>query len=91
MLTEGGKTLDAQIDWAFARALSRPASAEEKQVLKELHAKNLSRFAADTRAARQLLTVGDAPLALNIKPEALAAATTVTRAILNLHETITRN
>lgn len=91
MLTEGGKTLDAQIDWAFARALSRPATAEEKQVLKELHAKNLARFAADTRAARQLLTVGDAPLALNIKPEALAAATTVTRAILNLHETITRN
>ncbi|MCX6610625.1 MAG: PSD1 and planctomycete cytochrome C domain-containing protein, partial [Acidobacteria bacterium] len=62
MLSEGGKTLSQQIDWAFERALSRPATAEEKTVLSELHAKNLARFKADPQAARQLLTVWDSPL-----------------------------
>ena len=91
MLTEGGKTVNEQIDWAFQRALGRTANAEEKTVLTELHAKNLARFRADSNSARQLLTVGDAPLTVKFKPEDLAAAFTVTRAILNLHETITRN
>jgi len=91
MLNEGGKTLSQQIDWAFERALSRPATAEEKTVLTELHTKNLARFKADPQAARQLLTVGDTPLSVKTKPEELAAATTLTRTILNLHETITRN
>jgi len=91
MLTEGGKTLSQQIDWAFERALSRPATSEEKSVLTELHTKNLARFKADPQAARQLLTVGDSPLTVKIKAEELAAAATLTRTILNLHETITRN
>jgi len=91
MLTEGGKTLSAQIDWAFNRALSRPATPDEKAILTELYAKNLARFKADPKAARQFLTVGDSSLAVKIKPEELAAAATLTRTILNLHETITRN
>ncbi len=91
MLTEGGATLASQLDWAFARALSRPATADEKQILTDLHAKNLARFKADPLAARQFLTIGDAPLSPRFKPEDVAAATTITRAILNLHETITRN
>lgn len=91
MLAEGGKTLEEQIDWAYLRTVARPATAEEKAILKELHAKNLARFRAEPKAARQLLTVGDAPLAVKAKPEEVAAAATVTRAILNLHETITRN
>jgi hypothetical protein len=80
-----------RLDWAFERALSRPATAEERTVLTDLYNKNLTRFRADLRAARQFLTVGDAPLSVNAKPEEVAAAATVTRAILNLHETITRN
>ena len=91
MLTEGGKTLSAQIDWAFNRALSRPATPDEKAILTELHAKNLARFKADPKAARQFLTVGDSSLTVKTKPEELAAAATLTRTILNLHETITRN
>ncbi|WP_031497699.1 PSD1 and planctomycete cytochrome C domain-containing protein [Bryobacter aggregatus] len=91
MLSEGGKSLGDRLDWAFARALGRQAAPEEKQILTELYAANLKRFQADSLAAKQLLTVGDAPLAVKVKPEELAAAMTVTRAILNLHETITRN
>lgn len=91
MLTEGGATFSAQLDWAFTRALSRPATADEKQILTDLHTKNLARFKADPLSARQILTIGDAPLSPRFKPEDIAAATTITRAILNLHETITRN
>jgi hypothetical protein len=91
MLSEGGKTLSEQIDWAFLRALGRPATSEEKTVLTDLHAKNLTRFRAEPLAARQFLTVGDTPLPVKTKPEDLAAAATITRTILNLHETITRN
>jgi len=91
MLAEGGKTIDAQLDWAFSRALGRLASPEEKVVLRELYTKNLERFKGDPSSARQLLTVGDTPLSVKTKPEELAAAATITRAILNLHETITRN
>lgn len=91
MLLEGGKTIDAQIDWAYVRVLGRTATPGEKEILRELHAKNLERFRQDPSSARQFLTVGDAPLAVKVKPEEAAAATTLTRAILNLHEAITRN
>ncbi len=91
MLAEGGATMEARIDWAFERTLARPATAEEKQVLGELYAKNLARFAKDERGARQLLTVGDTPLPARTNVRELAAAATLTRAILNLHETVTRN
>jgi hypothetical protein len=38
-----------------------------------------------------LASVGDSPLPKNENVEQLAAMTMVTRAVLNLHETITRN
>lgn len=91
MLAEGGKTLSQQIDWAMERALARPATAEEKRILTQLYQSNRQRFASDDRAAKQLLTVGDASLPARVSPTELAAATTLTRAILNLHETVTRN
>ena len=91
MLAEGGPTLAARIDWAFIRALSRPATSEEKQVLTELYEQNRKRFLAAPIEAKQFLTVGDSPLPARVNPAELGAATMVTRAILNLHETITRN
>ena len=46
---------------------------------------------AKQAARRKLVTVGDSPLPDHEKLPQLAAVTTVTRAVLNLHETITRN
>jgi hypothetical protein len=91
MLAEGGKSLDARLDWAFERTLSRPATPEEKAVLRDLFAKSQAQFTQDPTAAKQLLTVGEWPLPPRVNASELAAATTVTRAILNLHEAITRN
>jgi hypothetical protein len=47
-------------------------------------------YANQPGQAKQLLTVGDAPVPKDIEPVELAAWTNVCRVILNLHETITR-
>lgn len=83
--------LAQQIDWAMLKALNRKASPEEQEVLSGLYKSSLARFTANPAGAREFLSSGDKPLPAKAKLPELAAATTVTRAILNLHETITRN
>lgn len=91
ILSEGGTKLDARLDWAFRRALNRAPEKAERKILTDLHRKNLLRFRAQPDDARELLKVGEAPLAAGADPVEVAAMTTVARTILNLHETITRN
>jgi len=91
VLRQGGGLWNSQLDWAFRRALSRKPSPEERRLLTGLHARSMARFRAAPARARELLRVGEAPLPERVEPASLAAMTTVTRAILNLHETITRN
>jgi len=57
--------------------------------LKDLYRRNLARFRASPEAAAQLMSVGEAPHS-TAQPEDAAMAL-VARAILNLHETITRD
>lgn len=90
-LKQGGATPASQIGWAFERALGRSPNAEERRVLADLYAKSLKQFERDPAAAREVLQAGEAPAAGAVAVNRLAAMTTVTRAILNLHETITRN
>jgi hypothetical protein len=56
-----------------------------------LHRKSLAGFQRDPGSAKELISIGDAPLPKNLRAPVLAAMMTVARAILNLHETITRN
>ncbi len=91
MWKDAGQALDARLEWAFRRALSRPPTAEERRILTDLFTKNHRRFQAGLPAARELLAVGEAPGLAGADHAELAALTTVARAILNLHETITRN
>jgi len=90
-LKDGGATPRAQITWAFERATGRKPNLNESRVLMDLFQKNLLRFQRNPAGARELTSVGDAPLAKGLNGANLAAMATVTRAILNLHETITRN
>ncbi len=90
-LKEGGALPRAQITWAFERATGRKPNAEETSVLTNLYQKNLLNFQRDSAGARELTMVGDAPAVKETSAVRLAAMTTVARAILNLHETITRN
>jgi hypothetical protein len=91
ILEKGGRSVAQQIDWAFERAESRKPSPEERRILLELHQKSLARFRAAPADVQGLLHFGEAPVAADVKPAELAAMATVARAILNLHETITRN
>jgi hypothetical protein len=80
-----------RIDAAFERTLSRKPTAEERRILLGLYRESLARFRAAPAAARDLLAVGDAPRPKSADAAELAATAVVTRAVLNLHETITRN
>jgi hypothetical protein len=91
ILLQGGSGLDQQLDYAFDRALSRDPQPAERRILASLYQKNLARFQAAPATATQLLAVGDTPISRDVDPAEWAAMTMVARAILNLHETITRN
>lgn len=80
-----------RIAWAVERALDRPPSKEERAILDDLYRRSLEEFRKAPADAAALIRTGDAPAAADLPPAELAAMTTVTRAILNLHETITRN
>jgi hypothetical protein len=84
---EGESNLVAR---AWVRCLSRPPTNEETTILTEFHTSELARFTATPAEADALLKVGQLPAPQNIPPVRLAAATSLARAILNLHETITR-
>lgn len=79
-----------RLDWAFQEALARPVRDREREILSAYHAKQLAHFGENKAAAKELLATG-----LSSRDEALpivehAAMMSVARAILNLHETITR-
>lgn len=89
-LAAAGGDIGKRIDIAFARAVARPATAKEKQLLTALYQSELARFRKSPADAKALLTVGEAGHAA--APSADVAATvSVARAVLNLHEVITRN
>jgi hypothetical protein len=91
IIEHGGRTAAQQIDWAFLRALNRKPADNERRILRDLHRKTLAHFRAAPAEASQLISAGEAPRAKELRPADLAAMTVVARAILNLHETITRN
>ena len=91
ILEQGGKDPNADLTFAFNRALGREPSPEERRILTDLYTKNLARFRAAPAKAREFLSVGESPNPRSLEPVRLAAMSTVARAILNMHETITRN
>jgi hypothetical protein len=91
ILRSGGVRWEEQLDWAFARALNRAPEQEERSILTNLYRRSLASFRSGESDAGQLLTIGEWPLPKDIDRNSLAAMTTVARALLNLHETITRN
>jgi hypothetical protein len=91
ILRSGAKGFNRQLDWAFQRAENRPALPAERAILDTLYRDSLKQFRADRRAAAQLIATGEYPRAQKLDDADLAAMTIVARAILNLHETITRN
>jgi len=86
-----GRAWNDRVNWAFERALDREPTIEERRILTDLYRKSLEQFQHSSADAVALIHEGEAPVPTDLKPAELAAMTTVARAVLNLHETITRN
>jgi hypothetical protein len=91
LASSGGTDLQERLQYAWRTALGRPAKAEEIRVLSDLYEKHRQEYSADTKAAEAIGAAGEAPRAKGVDAVELAAWTSVSRTLLNLHETITRN
>jgi hypothetical protein len=91
ILRQGGATDDGRLVWAFRRALSRAPASRELEILGGLLRKHRGEYAAGPKAAESLVRIGAAPVPGDLPAPELAAWTSVARALLNLHETMTRN
>jgi hypothetical protein len=91
IIKEGGSDTATRLNWAYRRAVSRGVKPAEVKLLTELLQKHLAEFRKDKAAAHKAVNVGEWPLPKDEDTAELAAWTSVARAILNLHETITRN
>ena len=92
-LQEGGPTDESRIDYAFKRVLSRQPTPDEQKELLALMNKERRRIAdgwlnPSEIASGQTEPPGDLPP--GITPAQLAAYTIVSRVLLNLDETITK-
>ncbi len=90
ILKNGGSTPEARIAWAWREATGRSAKPAEIETLRALLERQRAVLAQDAGAAGAIIKVGHLPAPAEISPLDLAAYTTVARAILNLHETVTR-
>ena len=81
----------ARADWAWREVLGRAASAGERETILALLEKHRAEFRSDPDAAARFLKVGAAPPPSDLDPASLAAWTDVARALLSLHETLTRS
>jgi len=82
---------DTRIYWAWRQVLARKPQVNEVATLRELLEKQRAEYQKDESAAEALLQVGNTPRPAGIDAAELAAWTSVARAVLNLHETITRS
>ena len=92
-LAEGGATDADRITYAFRRAVARPPLPDEKQELLSLLAREKQRFAEGWINPSEVATgTNDLPknLPAGITPTQLGAYTVVSRVLLNLDETITK-
>ncbi|MCR9199730.1 MAG: DUF1553 domain-containing protein [Planctomycetaceae bacterium] len=87
MSSEGG---DDPIRWAFRLLTCRPPSASEHSALETARQFYLEEFQADLPAAKQLLSVGESPVATDVDTAQLAADTMLCNVLLNLDEVVSR-
>jgi hypothetical protein len=90
LLQEEPKSPKRRLRLAFQRVLGRSIRADEERVLLELQRNHYAAYQQHPEEAKKLLSHGELPIAKDLEMVDLASWTSVTRAILNLHETMTR-
>jgi hypothetical protein len=91
VLREAPKDLDARVRWAFRQTVARSPLPDELQTLRSLLENHLRDYRDDPKAAADFLKVGLWTAPEGLDPAELAAWTDLARALLNLHETVTRS
>jgi hypothetical protein len=92
ILEDGGASDAERLTYAFRRALSRPPSEQERQILVRLLEKQKARVSEGWINTHALTTGKDAlpKLPDGVTPATLAAYTVAARTLLSLDETITK-
>jgi len=90
ILLTSQKNDDSRIDAAYTRTLARKPTPKERSTLKAFLERERERFQNKENQADSFLKVGLRIPDSDQAPVELAALTSMSRAILNLHETITR-
>jgi hypothetical protein len=93
ILDSGETTDEGRLAWAIRTAVSRGPREGELTILLDLLSRHRTDFQSRPDDARQLLEVGNTAGQAAVATDAaeLAAWVNVARALMNLHETITRN
>jgi hypothetical protein len=91
IVREGGASDDDRIAWAWRQSTSRAPEAREVAVLRELLDADRAHFQSEPDAAARMARSGQFPWPDDVPLAELAAWTGIARAVLNLHETVTRN
>jgi hypothetical protein len=90
VMKEGGKTPAERISYAFRLATARAPKPREAAILADAFRKNLEQFKSKPDAALKYVSSGEYPRDARLDVSELAAYTSVTSLILNLHETVTK-
>jgi hypothetical protein len=91
IVRDGGTDFASRLNYAYRRAMSRDVRGEEAKLLEGLYQRHLASYQAEPKSAEELLHIGERPLAADMNLAELAAWTSVSRVIFNLHEMVTRN
>ncbi|MEL6845149.1 MAG: DUF1553 domain-containing protein, partial [Bacteroidota bacterium] len=86
VMTSGFAEREQQIMQAFRLSTGRKPTAKEVSVLQEQYENEAERFAAAPEEAKQLLSVGEAPLKTELAPAETAAMAVVCNTILNVDD-----
>jgi hypothetical protein len=86
--SSGAVDFPGKLEWLFEQVLNRDYSPLELEKLQPFYDKEFARFSKDRKAASRFLSVGLAPVPAEDDPAELAAWASVSRVILNLHETL---
>jgi hypothetical protein len=88
VIKEGGNTPAERVAYAFRLATARLPQETETAILLDGFVRNLELFRAKPDAALKYVSYGEYPRDARLDVSELAAYTSVTSLILNLHETV---
>ncbi|TWU32470.1 DUF1553 domain-containing protein [Novipirellula artificiosorum] len=90
IMREGGSSVDEKIGWSHLEVLSRKVDSFVADELRQIYLDHRVHYEEHAQQAKDLVSIGDSPVAEDLDTTELAAWTGVARVLLNLQETIMR-